>query len=140
MTEIVKNNSSITFDLLETSNGGTGQPDSGGVFNNLFGVIDTKDKAQTKDTNTNADEIDYADMDIKEIVNTLKDPDLNLSEDIIADLKNRLKELFEKIYVGGTGMASVDSEQLNSSGNASFVNIMKFLEELESLLTSSQKV
>ena len=37
MTEIVKNNSSIKFDLLETGNGGTGQPESGGVFNNLFG-------------------------------------------------------------------------------------------------------
>ena len=32
MTEIVKNNSSIKFDLLETGNGGTGQPESGGRF------------------------------------------------------------------------------------------------------------
>ena len=138
MTEIVKNNSSIKFDLLETGNGGTDQPESGGVFTNLFGFIDTEDKAQMKDTDTNADEIDYADMDITEIVNTLKNPDLNLSEDIIADIKNRLKELFEKIHMSSTDGVSVDSEQLNNSGNASFIHIMKFLEDLESLITSKQ--
>ena len=59
MKEIVKNNSSITFDLLETSNGGTGQPESGGVFNNLFGVIDTEDINHMKDTKINAEEFDF---------------------------------------------------------------------------------
>ena len=138
MTEIVKNNSSIKFDLLETGNGGTDQPESEGVFTNLFGVIDTEDNAQMKDTKTNVDEIDYTEMDITEIVNTLKSPDLNLSEDIIADIKNRLKELFEKIHIGSNDMVGIDSEQLNSSGNANFVHIMKFLEELESLITLNQ--
>ncbi len=138
MTEIVKNNSSIKFDLLETGNGGTDQPDGGGVFTNLFGVVDTADKAEMTDTNINAEEIDYADMDIMEIVKTLNNPELNLSEDLIADIKNRLKDLFDKIKLGNTGVDSVESEQLNNSVNGSFVYIMKFLEELESLITSSQ--
>ena len=138
MTEIVKNNSSIKFDLLETGNGGTDQPDRGGVFTNLFGVIDWADKAEMKDTNKKAEEIDYAEMDITEIVTTLKDPDLNLSEDMIADIKNRLKDLFEKIKLGNTDGASIESEELNNSLNGSFVHIMKFLEELESLITLSQ--
>ena len=138
MTEIVKNNSSITFDLLETSNGGTAQPESGGVFNNLFGVIDTEDITHMKDTKINAEEFDFADMDMKEVVNILKNPDLNLSEDIIASIKNRLKELFEKIHLGDMGMDSVESEEQNSSANVNFLNIMAFLEELESLLTSNQ--
>ena len=138
MTEIVKNNSSIKFDLLETGNGSTDQPNRGGVFTNLFGVIDTSDKADIKETNINAEEIDHADIDITEIVKTLKSPDLNLSEDMIADIKNRLKELFEKIKLGNTGMASVESEQINNSANGSFVHIMKFLEELESLITLNQ--
>ena len=71
MTEIVKNNS-IKFDLLETGNGGTDQTDRDGVFTNLFGVIDTVDKAEMKDTNKKAEEIDGADMDITEIVKTLR--------------------------------------------------------------------
>ena len=62
-----------------------------------------------KDTNKKAEEIDGADMDITEIVKTLRNPDLNLSEDMIADIKNRLKELFEKIKLGNTGVASVES-------------------------------
>ena len=138
MTEIVKNNSSIKFDLLETGNGGTDQRDRDGVFTNLFGGIDTVDKAERRDTNKKAEEIDGADMDITEIVKTLRNPDLNLSEDMIADIKNRLKELFEKIKLGNTGVASVESEQLNNSVNGSFVHIMKFLEELENLITLSQ--
>ena len=128
----------MKFDLLETGNGGTDQPESGDVFNNLFGVIDTENRAHLKNTNTNAVETDYADMALTEIVDTLKNPNLNLSEDIIADIKNRLKELFEKIYSGDMGTASVESEQLNGPGNASFVHIMKFLEELESLITFNQ--
>ena len=108
MTEIVKNNSSIKFDLLETGNGGTDQTDREGVFTNLFGGIDTVDKAEMKDTTKKAEEIDGVDMDITEIVETLRNPDLNLSEDMIADIKNRLKELFEKIKLGNTGVASVE--------------------------------
>ena len=50
MTEIVKNNSSIKFDLLETGNGGTDQPDREDVFTNLYSVIDTVDKAKVEDT------------------------------------------------------------------------------------------
>ncbi len=138
MTEIVKNNSSIKFDLLETGNAGTDQPDREGVFTNLFGVIDMADKAEINDTNIKVEEINYPDLDIAEIVKTLKNPDLNLSEDMIADIKNRLKELFEKIKLGKTGLDGVESEQLNNSVNGSFVHIMKFLEELESLITLSQ--
>ena len=36
------------------------------------------------------------------------------------------------------GMDSVESEEQNSSANVNFLNIMAFLEELESLLTSNQ--
>ena len=36
MTEIVKNNSSMTFDLVETGNGGANSPDKEGVFNEIY--------------------------------------------------------------------------------------------------------
>ncbi len=138
MTEIVKNNSSIKFDLLETGNGGSDQPESEGIFTSLFGSIETEDKTEMQDANVNADENDFTDMNIKEIANILKTSDLNLSEDILADIKDRLKVLVEKIKMGSTGMASVDSEQPNSSGNKGFVHIMKFLEELEGLINLNQ--
>ena len=57
---------------------------------------------------------------------------------MIADIKNRLKELFEKIKLGNSGVASAGQEQLNNSVNGSFVHIMKFLEELENLITLTQ--
>ena len=75
---------------------------------------------------------------ITEIVNILKMADINLSEDILADIKNKLKELFEEIDIGNTGIAKTDSEQQNNSGNENFLHIMKFLEELESLINSNQ--
>ena len=86
----------------------------------------------------NAEEFDFADMDITEIINILKMADINLSDNILEDLKNKLKELFKEIDIGNTGIDKTESEEQNISANENFVRIMKFLQELESLLTSNQ--
>ena len=40
MTEIVQNNNSMKFDLLETGNSSSSGPDSDNLFNNLLGSVD----------------------------------------------------------------------------------------------------
>jgi hypothetical protein len=40
MTEIVQNNNSMKFDLLETGNSSLSGPDSNNLFNNLLGNVD----------------------------------------------------------------------------------------------------
>ena len=138
MTEIVKNNSSVKLDILDMSNVGSDQSESEGVFNSLFGGIDAKDNAEVLSTNINIDDIDQADRNMTEIINILKIADINLSEDILEDIQNKLKELFEEINIGNIGTGNSDLEHSNNSANENFVHIMKFLQELENFINSNQ--
>ena len=138
MTEIVKNNSSIKLDILDMGNVGSDQSESEGVFNSLFGGIDAKDNTEVLSTNININDIDHADRNMTEIINILKMADINLSEDILEDIQNKLKELFEEINIGDLGLGNNDLEHSNNSGNENFVHIMKFLQELENLINSNQ--
>ena len=138
MTEIVKNNSSVKLDILDMSNVGSDQSESEGVFNSLFGGIEAQDNIEVLSADVNINDIDQADKNITEIVNILITGDINLSDNILKDIQNKLKELFEEINLGNTGIAKTDSEHLNISGNENFVHIMKFLQELEDLINSNQ--
>ena len=138
MTEIVKNNSSIKLDILDMGNVGSDQSESEGVFNSLFGGIDANDNAEVLSTKININDIDHADRNMTEIVNILKMADINLSEEILEDIQNKLKELFEEINIGDLGLGYSDLEHPNNSGNENFVHIMKFLQELEKLINSNQ--
>ena len=134
MTEIVKNSNNMTFDLLETGNGSANQPEATGIFNDLFGGLDTEENTELKNTNISDEESDYAEMDIRAIINMLNLSNLNLPEDILEEIKIRLKKLFEQINMDGVSSNSINSTEINKLGNENFVHIMKFLEELESLI------
>ena len=115
MTEIVKNNNSIKLDILDMGNVGSDQSETEGVFNSLFGGIDAKDNPEVLSTNININDIDHADRNMTEIINILKMADINLSENILEDIKNKLKELFEEINIGNTDKGHIDLEQSNNS-------------------------
>ncbi len=134
MTEIVKNSGSMTFDLLEAGNGGTNSPESQSVFNALFGGMGTEDTAETKNAKTNPHQNEYEESDILAITNMLTDSDLSLSDDILKEIKIRLKTLFEQINLDEVTTSNFSSEEINSLSNENFVHIMTFLEELESLI------
>ena len=138
MTEIVKNNSSIKLDILDMGNVGSDQSESESVFNSLFGGIDANDNAEVLSTKININDIDHADGNITEIVNILKMADINLSENILEDIQNKLKELFEEINIGDLGLGYSYLEHSNNSGTKNFVHIVKFLQELENLINSNQ--
>ena len=93
MTEIVKNNSSIKLDILDMGNVGSDQSESEGVFNSLFGGIDAKDNAEVLSTNIDINDINQADRNITEIINILKMADVNLSENILEDIKKKIKRV-----------------------------------------------
>ena len=91
MTEIVKNNSSIKLDILDMGNVGSDQSESDGVFNSFFGGIDAQDNAEVLSTNIIINDIDHADRHVTEIINILKMADINLSDEILEDVQNKLK-------------------------------------------------
>ena len=134
MTEIVKNNSSMAFDLLETGNGGANSTEAKDGFTALFGGMGTESNAESKNFEVIPDEGENAEMDIIAIANMLTASDLNLSDDVLEEIKVRLKALFEQINVKDVNLANSNTEEINRLGNENFVHIMAFLEELESLI------
>ena len=56
MTEIVQNNNSMKFDLLETGNSSSSGPDSDNLFNNLLGSVDIKNTDHGQDNQVSVDE------------------------------------------------------------------------------------
>ena len=69
MTEIIKNSSSTTFDLVETGNGGANSPDKKGVFNDLFGGVETEGIDETKNAKKDPNQNDEDEMDVLAIAN-----------------------------------------------------------------------
>ena len=134
MTEIVKNNSSMAFDLLETGNGGANSTEAKDGFNALFGGMGTESNAETKNREVIPNEGENAEIDIIAITNMLTASDLNISDDVLQEIKVRLKVLFEQINLDGVNLANSNTEEINRLGNENFVHIMAFLEELESLI------
>ena len=87
-----------------------------------------------KNAETPSDENYDAEMDILSIANMLTESDLALSDDILEEIKIRLKKLFEQININGATSSNNNSDELNSLGNKNFIHIMNFLEELENLI------
>ena len=83
MTEIVQNNNSMKFDLLETGNGGTGISGSDGFFNSLLGNVDanSEDVLQEYEVYENEDKV--ADHNVFEILNLLQESELKLTKDTL---------------------------------------------------------
>ena len=135
MTEIVQNNNSMKFDLLETGNSSSSGPDSNNLFNNLLGKVDIENTDREQDNQMSVDEELHADNNIHEILSVLSEGNLKLDEDTIKDIKIRLKHLFEMIELNIGKEANINPEQAHSLINENFLHLMKFLKELEGLIS-----
>ena len=83
MTEIVQNNNSMKFDLLETGNSSSSGPDSDNLFNNLLGSVNIENTDQRQDDKMSVDEDLLTEQNIHEILSVLSEGNLKLDEDII---------------------------------------------------------
>ena len=138
MTEIVQNNNSMKFDLLETSNGSASLTESGGIFNSLFGNMEVKSGNEIEMENFSEREDVNDNGTIFDVINLLKNSELNLNKDILNEIEKRLTKLFETIKINIETQASVNLEQETSSGNENFVHLMKFLEDLRGLIYTNE--
>ena len=111
MTEIVQNNNSMKFDLLETGNSSSSGADSDNLFNNLLGSVDIENTDHEQDNKMSVDEELHADKNIHEILSVLSEGNLKLDEDTIKEIKIRLKHLFEMIELNVGKEANINPEQ-----------------------------
>ena len=91
MTEIVQNNNSMKFDLLEPGNSGTEISGSGGLFNSLLGSVDTHSEDDFQEFNELENKDTIADGNIFQILNLLQKSELNLTKDTLNNIKKSLK-------------------------------------------------
>ena len=136
MTEIVQNNNSMKFDLLETGNSSSSGPDSDNLFNNLLGSVDIENTDHEQDNQMSVDEELHADKNIHEILSVLSEGNLKLDDDTIKDIKIRLKHLFEMIELNIGTETNINPEQAHGIINENFLHLMKFLKELEGLISN----
>ena len=136
MTEIVQNNNSMKFDLLETGNSSSSGPDGDNLFNNLLGSVDIENTDHERDNQMSVDEEVHSDKNIHEILSVLSEGNLKLDEDTIKDIKIRLKHLFEMIELNIGKEANINPEQAHGLINENFLHLMKFLKELEGIISN----
>ena len=134
MTEIVQNNNGMKFDLLEPGNSGTGIADSEGLFNSLLGSVDTQSEDDLQEHKASENEDTIADGNIFQILNLLQKSDLNLTKDTLKDIKKNLKDFFRNLDLNVEAQQNSHPKQASSFGNENFLQLMKFLEELKSLI------
>ena len=135
MTEIVKNNNNMAFDIFETGNN-NGNPSESKNFETLFGNVDVSldSKMQSEELKNN-EELSM-DKSIQEIVDLLKDSGLNLNQEMLSEIETQIKNLFLKLRSSIDAIGTSSSDQVNRNGNENFIHLMKFLEELKYLITA----
>ena len=138
MTEIVQNNNSMKIDLLEVGNSGTALSESNSFFNSLLGEVDVNGEEDMQNSNTSDKEKLHADGNILEILNLLKESELNLNEETLNEIKTHLKDLFEKITLDIEVQKNLKPEQKNGLEDKNFLHLMKFLKELKGLINRQQ--
>ncbi len=135
MTEIVQNNNNnMKFDLLETGNGGRGISKSNSFFNSLLSNVDANNDDDLHDYEAFENDDRIAEGNVLQILSLLQESKLNLTKDTLNDIKKNLIGLFKKLELNFEAQENLHSEQASNFGNKNFLHLMKFLEELKSLI------
>ncbi len=135
MTEIVQNNNSMKFDLLETGNGSPSVSDGNGFFNTMLGNMDIEGDKNSYYEQEATDKDIQTGTYILEILQILKDGGLNLSVNRLEDIKLRLENFFEEIKLNADAQTSLNPQEATKFTNEKFLHLMKFLGELRELIS-----
>ena len=135
MTEIVQNNNSMKFDLLETGNGSPSASEDHDFFNTMLGNMDIEGDENSYYEQEGTEKDIQTEAHILEILQILNDANLNLSEDRLEDIKLRIKNFFEEIKFNADAQLSLNPENATIFTNEKFLHLMKFLEKLKELMS-----
>tara|TARA_B100000963_G_scaffold337889_1_gene334256 strand:+ start:369 stop:1778 length:1410 start_codon:yes stop_codon:yes gene_type:complete len=129
MTEIVNNNNGMAFDLLET--GSSLSATSGHEqFNSFFSDIDNRENSELQDGETTDKKLSSLEETMSEILNILKNSELNIDNDTLTEIASRLRSFFDTFNKGGTQTTNTQG----SGGNDNFLQLMRFLDKIKSIL------
>ena len=134
MTEIINNNNGMAFDLLETGNSANVNLGNG-KFNSFFSDIGKKENSDFQDEEITSDKLSSLEGTMNEILNILKDSDLDIGNDVIADITEKLKNFFSMFETVETANDNRITNTRSGVENNDFLHLMRFLDKLKEILS-----
>ena len=133
MTEIINNNNGVAFDLLETGNSANVNLGNG-KFNSFFSAIGNKENSDFQDEEITSDKLSSFEGTMNEILNILKDSELDIGNDVIADITEKLKIFFSMFETVETANDNRSTNTRSGVENNDFLHLMRFLDKLKEIL------
>ena len=134
MTEIVNNNSGMAFDLLETGNSAS-NTSGREEFSSFFSDFDNRENSGPQDGEITDTKSSSLEETMSEIINIIKNSELNIDDNILTDIALRLRSFFGMFNSVETAGDTQTKNIQSNSGNDNFLHLMRFLDKIKSILS-----
>lgn len=134
MTEIIKNNNAMAFDLLETGSPEQVNSENGEFFSSIFSDKEITYKEGIKAEGLNSSEAKSLEKNIVEIMSLIQESELDIPNEILDKIESSIKNFFQMFL-------AEDNKKLGSvieNEESNFLNLMKFLDDIKEMMTYKQ--
>ena len=134
MTEIIKNNNAMAFDLLETGSPEQVNSENGEFFSSIFSDKEITYKESIKAEGLNSSEAKSLEKNIVEIMSLIQESELDIPNEILDKIESSIKNFFQMFL-------AEDSKKLGSvieNEESNFLNLMKFLDDIKEMMAYKQ--
>ena len=134
MTEIIKNNNAMAFDLLETGSPEQVNSENGEFFSSIFSDKEITYKESIKAEGLNSSEAKSLEKNIVEIMSLIQESDLDIPNEILDKIESSIKNFFQMLLAeDNKKLGSVIENEENN-----FLNLMKFLDDIKEMMAYKQ--
>ena len=134
MTEIIKNNNAMAFDLLETGSPEQVNSENGEFFSSIFSDKEITYKESIKAEGLNSSEAKSLEKNIVEIMSLIQESELDIPNEILDKIESVIKNFFQMFLAEDN--KKLDSVTENEEIN--FLNLMKFLDDIKEMMAYKQ--
>ena len=134
MTEIIKNNNAMAFDLLETGSPEQVNSENGEFFSSIFSDKEITYKESIKAEGLNSSEAKSLEKNIVEIMSLIQESELDIPNEILDKIESSIKNFFQMFL-------AEDNKKLGSvieNEESNFLNLMKFLDDIKEMMAYKQ--
>ena len=134
MTEIIKNNNAMAFDLLEVGSPEQVNSENGEFFSSIFSDKEITYKESIKAEGLNSSEAKSLEKNIVEIMSLIQESELDIPNEILDKIESSIKKFFQMFL-------AEDNKKLGSvteNEESNFLNLMKFLDDIKEMMAYKQ--
>ena len=134
MTEIIKNNNAMAFDLLEVGSPEQVNSENGEFFSSIFSDKEITNKESIKAEELKSSEAKSLEKNIVEIMSLIQESELDIPNEILDKIESSIKKFFQMFL-------AEDNKKLGSATEneeSNFLNLMKFLDDIKEMMAYKQ--